>query len=34
MIIMMMKVKILTKTRMKKTNEKNLLMQIDPNMSS
>ena len=34
MIIMMMKVKILIKTRMKKTNEKNLLMQIDPNMSS
>ena len=33
MIIMMMKVKILIKTRMKKTNE-NLLMQIDPNMSS
>ena len=29
-----MKVKILIKTRMKKTNEKNLLMQIDPNMSS
>ena len=34
MIIMMMKVEILIKTRMKKTNEKNLLMQIDPNMSS
>ena len=34
MIIMMMKVKIFIKTRMKKTNEKNLLMQIDPNMSS
>ena len=34
MIIMMMKVKILIKTRMEKTNEKNLLMQIDPNMSS
>ena len=34
MIIMMMKVKILIKTRMKKTNEKNLLTQIDPNMSS
>ena len=34
MIIMMMKVKISIKTRMKKTNEKNLLMQIDPNMSS